>query len=354
MAFDLNKLVRENIRLLVPYSSARGEFGGKARIFLDANENSFGSPLARNYNRYPDPRQATVKKSVAELKGTDPAGLFIGNGSDEAIDLLFRIFCRPQIDNVLICPPTYGMYEVAAAINDVPVRRAALTSKFELDVDAVKSAVDANTKLIFICSPNNPSGNLLDRERIRQILNFFDGLVVLDEAYIDFAGVRSMISEIGDHPNLVVLQTFSKAWGLAGLRVGLAFAETGIIDLFNRTKPPYNVSQVAQELVLEALQNQPRVCQMIAEIVRQRNVLANGLKSLSFVSTVYPSDANFLLVRLIDANSVYRFLLSDEIVVRNRSNVALCEGCLRITIGTQEENQSLLSALEKYEKGFVR
>src|SRR5258706_7129306 len=353
MAFRLDNLVRENVKKLVPYSSARGEFTGDARVYLDANENSFGSPLPENYNRYPDPLQTRIKQRVAESNDVQPTEIFVGNGSDEAIDLLLSIFCRPQIDNVVICPPTYGMYEVAAGINDIAVLRASLTSTFALDVDAVFNVANENTKVIFLCSPNNPTGNLMAREAILNIASDFNGIIIVDEAYIHFSGERSLTSEINNYPNLVVLQTFSKAWGLAGLRVGVAFADAEIIALFNKIKPPYNVSQVVQEMVLEAFDNRQGMIDTIAEIVRERKSLATKLAALSCVARVYPSDANFLLISLADANEVYQVLLHKKIVVRNRSNVELCEGCLRITVGTAEENQALLKALEQYEKSLI-
>ncbi len=353
MNFNLENLVRENIKRLTPYSSARKEFGGTARIFLDANENSFGSPLERNYNRYPDPLQTEIKEIVAGQQNVKPNEIFIGNGSDEAIDLLFRIFCRPQKDNVLICPPTYGMYEVSAGINDVETKRANLTQDFQLDFEAINGAVDENTKLIFVCSPNNPTGNLMKREAILEFAGNFNGVVVVDEAYIHFSSANSLISEINNFPNLVVLQTFSKAWGLAGLRVGLAFANEETIGFFNRVKPPYNISQCAQEATLEALKNKAAVEKMILEIVSEREKLFENLKGFSFVEKIYPSDANFILMKTMDASSIYKFLLGEEIVVRNRSNVELCAGCLRVTIGTCEENENLLKALEKYEKSFI-
>jgi histidinol-phosphate aminotransferase len=351
--FSLENLVRENIKRLKPYSSARKEFSGEADIFLDANENSFGSPLPDSYNRYPDPLATTIKKKVAELNNVQPAEIFVGNGSDEAIDLLFRIFCRPQTDNIVICPPTYGMYEVSAEINDVEIRRASLTSDFELDLDEMQKVIDNNSKLIFICSPNNPTGNLMRRETVLQIAKNFDGIVVVDEAYIHFSNEKSLVAEIRDNPNLVVLQTFSKAWGLAGLRVGLAFANEETVRLFNKVKPPYNVSQAAQELILKALGNESGVKETVAEIVRERSNLIDGLNQFSFVKKIYPSDANFVLVKTDDANAIYEFLLKEKIVVRNRNNVELCAGCLRITVGTPDENAALLAALKDYEKSIV-
>ena len=346
--FALEKIIRENIKRLTPYSSARKEYGGAAQIFLDANENSFGSPLERNYNRYPDSLQTKIKELVAADYSLKPDEIFIGNGSDEAIDLLFRIFCEPKKDDVLICPPTYGMYEVSAEINDIQVKRVNLTADFQLNFSAVKNAIDRNTKLIFICSPNNPTGNSFAAEEILELAKNFGGIVIVDEAYIHFSSEKSLVSEIGSHPNLVVLQTFSKAWGLAGLRVGSAFANAEIIELFNRVKPPYNVSQIAQETVVEALKNKSAFERMLVEIVSERGKLVERLKNVSYIEKIYPTDANFVLVKTKDANAVYQHLLRDSIVVRNRNNVELCAGCLRITIGTVKENEKLLDALEKY------
>jgi len=351
--FSLENLIRENIKRLRPYSSARKEFSGAAEVFLDANENSFGSPLDVAYNRYPDPLQSRVKEKVAKINNISPSEIFIGNGSDEAIDLLFRIFCRPQTDNVVICPPTYGMYEVSAEINDVEIKRANLTEDFQLDLERIRGTIDRNTKLIFICSPNNPTGNLMSRETVLELAQSFDGIVVVDEAYIHFSNERSLIDEINAVPNLVVLQTFSKAWGLAGLRVGLACANRDVIEFFNKVKPPYNVCEAAQELILGALENESQVRANVAAIIGERFVLMNSLNEFSFVQKIYPTDANFILVRTDDANRIYEFLLDRKIVVRNRNNVALCEGCLRVTVGTPDENAGLLNALKEYEKGIV-
>lgn len=349
----IENLVRENILRLAPYSSARNEFTGDASVFLDANENSFGSPLERDWSRYPDPLQVAIKQKLAALTELTPSQVFVGNGSDEAIDLLFRIFCRPGIDNIVICPPTYGVYEVAAGINDVAVRRANLTNKFDLDAQAVLAAVDDKTKLVFICSPNNPTGNLLSTSSIVEIVGNFGGITVVDEAYIHFSDQPSLCTEIKKFPNLVVLQTFSKAWGLAGLRVGCAFAREPIIDLMNKVKPPYNVSGVAQELVLKALNNGGCVDKTVDEIVRERVSLAEQLAQFRFVRKVFRSDANFLLVKVDDADGIYRALLEHGIVVRNRSRLELCEGCLRITVGTPDQNERLLEVLEEYEKSPV-
>ena len=349
MKFDLQNLVRENIRRLVPYSSARAEFAGGAEIFLDANESSFGSPLATNYHRYPDPLQARIKEKIARQENVRPGEIFIGNGSDEAIDLLFRIFCTPARDEAIICPPTYGMYQVSASINDVSTKEVFLTPDFQLDVKEIRKQFSEQTKLLFICSPNNPTGNAMRRDEVIEIAERFPGIVVVDEAYIHFSNERSMIGELANLPNLVVLQTFSKAWGLAGLRVGAAFASAEIIALFNLVKPPYNVSGIAQEAILEALENRAAVERMVAEIIAEREKLVENLRRFSFVEKIYPTDANFVLVKTTDAEKIYAFLLAEKIVVRNRSRVELCADCLRITIGTPEENESLLDALRRTE-----
>lgn len=348
MSFDLNNILRENIKKLVPYSSARDEFSGEASVYLDANENSLGSPLRKWYNRYPDPLQRKVKEKLSSIKGVAVENIFIGNGSDECIDVLMRAFCDPGKDNIIICPPTYGMYEVSANINDVAIKKVPLTPAFQLDLPAIEEAVDDNTKMIFICSPNNPTGNSLDRDDIEMLLNNYFGLVVIDEAYINFSRFRSFTQELQDYPNLVVMQTLSKAWGLAALRVGLAFASTSIIDIMNKVKPPYNINQASQDLVLQALEEVGQVNDMIKEIVSQRGELEKILPSLAVVKKVYPSDANFLLVQVTDARGIYDYLLQQGIVVRDRSKVTLCEGCLRITVGTAAENETLVNALRNY------
>jgi len=345
MTFDLQSLVRKNIRNLKPYSSARSEFEGSAEVFLDANENSFGSPAGIGLNRYPDPLQRELKDRIAAMKGVSPSQIFAGNGSDEAIDLLFRIFCEPGCDDVITCPPTYGMYRVSADINDVAVREIRLTTDFQLDVPAIFAAISASTKLIFICSPNNPTGNLMSRESILEIARAFNGIVVVDEAYIDFADEPSMIVELSEQPNIAVLQTFSKAWGMAGVRVGLAFASGEVIDLMNRVKPPYNVSGIAQQAVINALDSKETVSSWIGAVKSERLRLESSLIALNIVQRVYPSYANFLLVEVDGANAVYKYLIDEKIVVRNRNNVELCEGCLRITVGTPMENDRLLDAL---------
>lgn len=347
------KLVRENIKSLTPYSSARKEFSGTATVFLDANENSFGSPIETNYHRYPDPLQLEIKEILGKWNSVETNQIFIGNGSDEAIDLLFRIFCEPKKDNILICPPTYGMYEVSAEINDIEIKRASLTEDFQLNSDKIKTQIDENTKLVFFCSPNNPTGNSLKRRDILDFAKEFNGIVVIDEAYIHFSSARTFVDEIKKLPNLVVLQTFSKAWGLAGLRVGMAFANKEIIKLFNNVKPPYNVSQIAQETVLKAMKSFETVEKTIEKIILEREKLVINLETLSFVKGIYPSDANFILVKTENANETYNYLLNEGIVVRNRNNVELCEGCLRITVGTELENAKLLQLLKKYEKSIV-
>lgn len=352
MSDKISKLVRENIRKVSPYSSARDEFSGEAKAFLDANENSLGSPLLKWYNRYPDPYQKTLKAAIAGIKSIGADHIFLGNGSDECIDLLYRCFCEPGKDNVVICPPTYGMYEVSAAINDVEVRKASLTAGFQLDLESIESLVDNHTKIIWICSPNNPTGNSIHHQDIAVLLNNFEGLVVVDEAYINFSRQRSWIAELKEYPNLVVLQTFSKAWGLAALRLGMAFASPAVIGWLNKIKPPYNINQATQELALKALEETGQVNDMIREIVAMRDELAAVFRRMPLVQHVYPSDANFLLVKVRNAVEVYDYLLTQGIVVRDRSKVQLCEGCLRITIGTEAENTLLVDAMISYMKQF--
>ncbi|WP_298411143.1 histidinol-phosphate transaminase [Hydrotalea sp.] len=349
MSFSLQHLIRKNIADLKPYSSARDEFSGDASVFLDANENSLGSPLLKWYNRYPDPHQKKLKVAISSIKSVPASQIFLGNGSDECIDVLYRTFCEPGIDNIVICPPTYGMYEVSAAINNIEIRKAPLTEHFQLDTIHLENLADIHTKIIWLCSPNNPTGNSLNRVDIETILNNFNGIVVIDEAYINFSCQKSFIQELGDYPNLVILQTFSKAWGLAGLRLGMAFAQEAIIEIMDKVKPPYNINQVTQDLVTEALQEVGMVNDMIKEIVAMREALAKVFLQIPVVEKVYPSDANFLLVQVKNAPSVYNYLLTKGIVVRDRSNVQLCEGCLRITIGTEIENTLLVDALAAIE-----
>src|ERR1700730_1361786 len=326
--FNLNNLLRENIKRLVPYSSARDEFKGEAKIFLDANENSFGSPLTKWYNRYPDPLQIKVKEKLSSIKNVPIQNIFLGNGSDECIDILIRAFCEPGRDTILLCPPTYGMYEVSANINDAVVKKVSLTPAFQLDLPAIEEAIDDHIKMIFLCSPNNPTGNSLNREDIEMILNNYFGIVVIDEAYINFSRQRSFLQELKDYPNLVVMQTLSKAWGLAALRIGMAFASQEIIQVMNKIKPPYNINQASQELALQALEEVGQVNDMIREIVKEREELREALARIPFVEKIYPTDANFLLVKMINAKGIYDYLLDKQIVVRDRSKVELCEDCL--------------------------
>ncbi len=346
--FSINNILRENIKQLVPYSSARDEYQGEASVFLDANENAFGSPMEQQFNRYPDPLQFEVKKRLTKIKGVPPRNIFVGNGSDEAIDILFRSFCNPGADNVILVPPTYGMYQVSANINDVAVKNVPLTEEFQLNLEGIAEAIDKNTKLIFICSPNNPTGNSIDRTDIETLLANFSGIVVVDEAYINFSRQKTFIQELTEYANLVVLQTLSKAWGLAGLRIGMAFASEEIIEVMNKVKPPYNVNEASQQLALQALANIEQVNNWIKEILLQRDKLVLGLKDFDFVVDIYPSDANFILVKTTDANGIYNFLVEKGIIVRNRSKVELCEGCLRITVGTPDENNLLLQTLQNF------
>jgi histidinol-phosphate aminotransferase len=348
MNFDLNALIRQNIKNLTPYSSARHEFTGKASVFLDANENAFGSPLAEKFNRYPDPLQWQLKFQLARIKGVPAENIFVGNGSDEVIDLAFRIFCNPGKDNVIVCPPTYGMYEVSANINDVAIKKVNLTPNFQLDVPGILDAVDANTKLLFICSPNNPTGNNMNRDDVEVLLNNFPGIVIIDEAYINYSRQKTFIQELTEYPNLVVMQTLSKAWGLAALRLGLCYASMDIIDVFNKVKPPYNVNEASQHLGLEALQDTSTVNDWIKTVVEQRALLVNEINGLSFVEKLYPSDANFILVKVANANALYDYLTANEVIVRNRNKDVNCSNCLRITIGTPDENNLLIKLLKTF------
>lgn len=340
---DINSLVRRNVLNLKPYSSARDDFHGEADTFLDANENPYPSP----YNRYPDPMQRKVKEKLAEIKGVKPSQIFLGNGSDEPIDLIVRAFCEPNQDSIMITEPTYGMYKVCAEVNAVNVQQVLLTPDFDLDLEAIPNTFDATTKVIFLCSPNNPTGNLLSRDRIVEVLKRFYGLVVIDEAYIDFTTSKSFIHELKKYPNLVVLQTFSKAWGLAGLRLGMCFASEEIVALLNKIKYPYNVNIRTQELALEALENSYRKDIWVDEILKERGLLTAALRQLGIVDKVFPSDANFVLVRVKDAQSTYQYLMDKGIIVRDRSRVNLCYNCLRITVGTPEENKRLIEALKE-------
>lgn len=343
---DIHALVRPHIRDLKPYSSARDEYTGSEGVFLDANENALGSITERPWNRYPDPYQRTLKAKVAELKGVAPEQLFLGNGSDEPIDLLFRAFCEPKTDHVIINPPTYGMYQVSADIHQVEAKAVPLTTDFQLDVEGITSLWNAQTKMIFICSPNNPTGNEMPYPQVEEILKNFHGLVVVDEAYIDFSESPSWIQRLEEFPNLVVLQTFSKAWGLAGLRLGMAFASAEILGFLNKIKAPYNLSGLVQETVLEALNHVEKKDEMVAQLLQNKQALEADLKGLPFVQKVYPSDANFFLVKMRDAKAIFNRLIAQKIIVRDRSGVLLCEDGLRITVGTSQENHTLVEALK--------
>jgi len=339
--FELEKLVRKNVLNLKPYSSARDDFKGTASVYLDANEN----PYTALYNRYPDPHQNKLKQKISAIKKVPKNQIFLGNGSDEPIDLMIRAFCEPGIDNILIPQPTYGMYTVSAEINNVIIKTVSLTADFDLDVESIKNTWDRDTKLIFLCSPNNPSGNLLSFDRIIQILQEFKGVVIVDEAYIDFANLPGFIPMLNQYPNLVVLQTLSKAWGLAALRVGMCFASSEIIAILNKIKPPYNISILSQQAAEEGLNNESLKNEWVIKIIAERKELERELQKIKLVKKIYPSDANFLLVKVTEAKDVYQKLVERGIIVRDRSNVILCENCLRITVGTEQENKKLINEL---------
>lgn len=347
MNFDLNNLVRDNVKNLLPYSSARDEYktDGEAMIFLDANEN----PYENGLNRYPDPQQMLLKSKISEIKQVSEKQMLLGNGSDEVLDLIFRAFCEPGTDNVISLPPTYGMYKVLSEINNVENREVLLTSEFEPDVEAILKAVDTNTKLLFLCSPNNPSGNSFNVELVKKLLESFNGLVVIDEAYIDFSDVAGWSQSLDTYPNLIITQTFSKAFGMAGIRLGMLFASKKIIKILNRIKPPYNVNELTQQRALRGLQNYSGIKKQVIDIKNERERLSKALVQLKYVSKIYPSDANFLLIKVDDADQKYMELIGKGIVVRNRSKQPLCENCLRITVGTALENQNLLKAFKELE-----
>ena len=345
--FDPNDLLRPHLKQLVPYSSARDDYKGSEGIFLDANENPLGSITEDNWNRYPDPYQYALKTRLAEIKAVSPDQIFLGNGSDEPIDLLFRAFCEPLKDKVIINPPTYGMYKVSADINNVQVKEVLLTNQYDLDIQELLSVIEPDTKLIWICSPNNPTGNDVSLEKIEIVLKAFKGIVVVDEAYIDFAKRPSFIHRLREFPNLVVLQTMSKAWGLASLRLGMAFASPEIVGILNKIKPPYNLSGLTQQTVIGALNNLEKKDQMVAQILANREILKTELEKLPIVKRVYRSDANFFLVKINEAREVYLKLIDQQVILRDRSKVVLCEEGIRITIGTQEENKKLIEELKK-------
>lgn len=351
-SFDIHKLLRKNIRNIKPYSSARIEFSGKAEVFLDANENSFGAtghfPESFRVNRYPDPLQKEIREKISKIKKVSPSAIFLGNGSDEPIDLLFRAFCEPSRDAALIFPPTYGMYKVAAEINDVKTIEVPLSEDFQIDFSAAKKHLgNKNLKLVFVCSPNNPTGNRMSKNTLEKIIKNFNGIVVLDEAYIDFCQENSLLSAINNYPNLVILQTFSKAWGMAGARLGTAFASEEIVDVLNKIKAPYNINIFTQRFMAESLKNESRKNNFVKKIIARKNILAKQLSQLKIVEKLFPSDANFLLVKFTDAGHVFKFLKRHGVIVRDRSGEINCENCLRITVGTETENRKLIQYLKE-------
>ncbi len=342
---DIDSLVRKNIKSLKPYASAREEFSGRADIFLDANENPFGLEL----NRYPDPMQRKVKEKISKIKGVSTANIFLGNGSDEVIDLLIRIFCEPGKDEIVLLPPTYGMYKVCADIANVGSKEILLTPDFQPDVKTILEAAGTSSKILFLCSPNNPTGNNFEFEKLKILIERFPGIVVVDEAYIDFSTQKSTATLLPEYPNLVVMQTFSKAWGLAGIRLGIAYSSEEVIELLNRVKPPYNINSLTQKVAAEILTDPAKHTEKINAILKQRARMKEQLSAFKFVKNIYPSDANFLLVKVEQADKLHQFLMGNKIIVRNRSRVPLCSGCLRITVGTEKENEQLLRSLELFQ-----
>ena len=340
----IENLIRENIKSLKPYSSAREEFKNSASnlVYLDANENPFDTGL----NRYPDPQQNLVKAALAKIKNVSREQLLLGNGSDEVLDLIFRVFCEPKVDTVIVLPPTYGMYEVLANTNDVGLIKISLLDNYQPNVDEILKAQNSQTKLLFLCSPNNPTANSFNADKIETLIKKFTGIVVIDEAYIDFSSQESWIGRLNEFPNLIVIQTLSKAYGLAGIRLGACYSSTKIISVLNKIKPPYNVNQLTQQTALKALQNSIKTNNEIAIIISERNKLKTDLEEISFIVKVYPSDANFLLVKVDNAIVRYHQLVEHEIIVRNRTNLPLCENCLRFTVGTKEENKKLMNTLK--------
>ena len=345
MMKSLEQLTRPNILSLAPYSSARNEYSGKvAHVFLDANENPFGV-----YNRYPDPLQEELKKAIGEVKGVPAGNIFLGNGSDEAIDLPYRCFCRPGIDNVVAIEPTYGMYKVCADINDVEYRPVLLDEHYQMNADKLLAACDDHTKLIWLCSPNNPTGNNLNRDEMAKVIQRFEGIVIVDEAYSDFSRQKTFRSELSKYPNLIVLNTMSKAWGCAAIRLGMAFASTDIIALFNKVKYPYNVNLLTQQKAKEVITDRFEVEKWVNILLQERGRLMEAFRQLPICEKVYPSDANFFLARMTDAQAIYDYLVNEGIIVRNRTRIQLCKNCLRVTIGTRTENSELLGALRRYQ-----
>lgn len=341
----LKELTRPNIWALKPYSSARDEYNGAAAsVFLDANENPYNLP----HNRYPDPLQRDLKAELTRIKQVKVENIFLGNGSDEAIDLVFRAFCEPGVDNVVAIDPTYGMYKVCADVNNVEYRKVLLDDAFQFTADALLAATDERTKLIFLCSPNNPTGNDLLRTEIEKTLAVFSGLVIIDEAYNDFSSAPSFLQQLDKYPNLVVFQTFSKAWGCAAIRLGMAFASAEIISIFNKIKYPYNVNQLTQQQALSMLQRYDEIEGWVKELIAERGRLMDAFSTLTCVKEIFPSDANFFLARVTDAGAIYNYLVAKGIIVRNRSSISLCGNCLRVTVGTPAENKTLLEALQAY------
>ena len=342
----LEELTRKNIWNLAPYSSARNEYAGReAHVFLDANENPYNAP----YNRYPDPLQLELKATISKVKGVPAENIFLGNGSDEAIDLPYRCFCEPGIDNVVAIEPTYGMYKVCADINDVEYRPVLLDEQYQITAEKLLAATDQHTKLIWLCSPNNPTGNNLQREEIIKVIESFEGLVIVDEAYSDFSSQKTLRSELAKYPNLIVLNTMSKAWGCAAIRLGMAFASEEIIAIFNKVKYPYNVNQLTQEQALEALKDPFEVDKWVKLLLEERSRMIDAFKLLPICERVFPTDANFFLAQMTDAVRIYNYLVDKGIIVRNRHRIQLCQNCLRITIGTKTENGELIAALRQYQ-----
>jgi len=340
----LEQLTRPNIWSLAPYSSARNEHAGReARVFLDANENPYNAP----FNRYPDPLQLELKAAISKVKGVPAECIFLGNGSDEAIDLPYRCFCEPGVDNVVAIEPTYGMYKVCADINNVEYRTV-LLEHYQTTADKLLAATDAHTKIIWLCTPNNPTGNCLVREEVIKVIEQFEGLVIVDEAYSDFSSQKTLRSELAKYPNMIVLNTMSKAWGCAAIRLGMAFASQDIIDIFNKVKYPYNVNQLTQQQALEALKDPFEVDQWVKILLQERSRMIEAFRELPICEKVYPTDANFFLAKMTDATKIYNYLVDHAIIVRNRHRVQLCQNCLRITIGTKTENNELVAALRQY------
>jgi len=346
----VEKIIRKNLIGFKPYSSARDEYSGSKGVFLDANENSLGSASKDALNRYPDPQQKTLKAAIGKMKNVLPENIFIGNGSDEAIDLLFRGFCEPRIDHTVIMPPTYGMYEVCARLNDITIDEVPLKADFEMDVESILSGMDEHSKLIFVCSPNNPTANAFNRNDIVALLENFPGLVVVDEAYIDFSSQKSWLDEIERYDNLVVLQTFSKAWGMANVRMGMAYAQKEIIDVLSAIKYPYNINGITQQVVLDALRNVQKKETMVREILNQRKTIMDALRRLKMVIEVFPSETNFILARFKNARQVYEKLVSRNVIIRDRSGLPNCDGCLRITVGKVHENEMLIRLLKEMDQ----